>query len=101
MRCIREGRPNSARLPPPCKVAALFCRKICMARHQVDMTPIETRDDLVAWFEAGSKPRPQFRIGTEHEEVVLRVEGLQPVSYQDRRGLRALLEGLQHPPAWE
>jgi len=72
-----------------------------MARDQVDMTPIETRDDLVAWFEAGSKPRSQFRIGTEHEKFVFRVEGLQPVSYEDGRGVRALLEGMQHLLGWE
>ena len=39
-----------------------------MARDQVDMTPIETREELIAWFEAGSKPKSQFRIGTEHEK---------------------------------
>ncbi len=72
-----------------------------MARDQVDMTPIETRDDLVAWFEAGSKPRSQFRIGTEHEKFVFRVEGLQPVSYEGGRGVRALLEGMQHLLGWE
>jgi len=27
-----------------------------MARDEVDMTPVETRDDLVAWLAAGSKP---------------------------------------------
>src|SRR5499427_2450680 len=72
-----------------------------MARDQVDMTPIETRDDLVAWFDAGSKPRSQFRIGTEHEKFVFRVEGLHPVSYEGRRGIRALLEGMQHLLGWE
>ena len=49
-----------------------------MARDQVDMTPIESRDDLVAWFEAGNKPKSQFRIGTEHEKFVFTVEGHQP-----------------------
>src|SRR5207253_1964710 len=72
-----------------------------MARDQVDMTPIETRDDLVAWFEAGSKPRSQFRIGTEHEKFVFRVEGLQPGSYEGGRGVSALLEGMQHLLGWE
>ena len=72
-----------------------------MARDQVDMTPIETRDDLVAWFEAGSKPRSQFRLGTEHEKFVFRLEGLQPVSYEGGRGVRALLEGMQHLLGWE
>jgi glutamate--cysteine ligase len=72
-----------------------------MARDQVDMTPIETREELVAWFEAGSKPRSRFRLGTEHEKFVFTVEGHNPVSYQGRRGIRALLEGMQHLLGWE
>src|SRR5260370_5447904 len=72
-----------------------------MARDQVDMTPIETREELVAWFEAGSKPRSGFRIGTEHEKFVFTVEGHNPVSYQGRRSIRALLEGMQHLLGWE
>src|SRR5258707_12131335 len=72
-----------------------------MARDQVDMTPIETREDLVAWLEAGSKPRSQFRIGTEHEKFVFRGDGLHPVSYEGHRGIRTLLEGMQHLLGWE
>ena len=72
-----------------------------MARDQVDMTPIETREDLVAWFEAGSKPRSHFRIGTEHEKFAFTVEGHNPVPYEGRRGIRALLEGMQHLLGWE
>ena len=72
-----------------------------MARDQVDMTPIETRKDLVAWFEAGSKPRSHFRIGTEHEKFAFTVEGHNPVPYEGRRGIRALLEGMQHLLGWE
>jgi hypothetical protein len=52
-----------------------------MARDQVDMTPIETREELIAWFEAGSKPKSQFRIGTAHEKFVFTVEGHNPVPY--------------------
>ena len=72
-----------------------------MARDQVDMTPIETREDLVAWFEAGSKPRSHFRIGTEHEKFAFTVEGHNPVPYEGRRSIRALLEGMQHLLGWE
>ena len=72
-----------------------------MARDQVDMTPIETRDELVAWFEAGSKPRSQFHIGTEHEKFVFMVDGHSPVAYDGRRSIRALLEGMQHLLGWE
>src|SRR3954468_4373512 len=72
-----------------------------MAPDQVDMTPIETRNELVAWFEAGSKPKSQFRIGTEHEKFVFTVEGHNPVPYDGRRSIRSLLEGMQHLLGWE
>jgi glutamate--cysteine ligase len=72
-----------------------------MARDQIDMTPIETRDELVAWLAAGSKPKSQFRIGTEHEKFVFTVDGYRPVPYEGRRGIRALLEGMQHLLGWE
>jgi glutamate--cysteine ligase len=72
-----------------------------MARDQVDMTPVETRDDLVAWFAEGSKPKSQFRIGTEHEKFAFTAEGHNPVPYDGRRSIRALLEGMQHLLGWE
>jgi glutamate--cysteine ligase len=72
-----------------------------MARDQVDMTPIETRDDLVAWFEQGNKPRDHFRIGTEHEKFAFTVSDNQPVPYAGPRGIRALLEGMQMLLGWE
>jgi glutamate--cysteine ligase len=72
-----------------------------MARDQIDMTPIETRAELVAWFEAGSKPKSQFRIGTEHEKFPFAIEGNKPVPYAGRRSIHALLEGMQHLLGWE
>jgi glutamate--cysteine ligase len=72
-----------------------------MARDQVEMTPIETRDELVAWFEAGIKPKAQFRLGTEHEKFVFTLEGHRPVPYAGRRSIRALLEGMQHLLGWD
>jgi glutamate--cysteine ligase len=65
------------------------------------MTPIETREELIAWFEAGSKPKSQFRIGTEHEKFVFMTERNNPVPYDGRRSIRALLEGMQHLLGWE
>src|SRR6187549_1099116 len=90
------ARPNCPPLQAPCKVAALSGGTPCMARDQVDMTPVETREELVAWFEAGSKPKSQFRIGTENEKFVFTVDGHRPVPYDGRRSIRALLEGMQY-----
>jgi glutamate--cysteine ligase len=72
-----------------------------MARDQVDMTPLRSRDDLVAWFEQGCKPKSQFRIGTEHEKFAFTAEGHRPVPYEGPRGIRALLEGMQSLLGWE
>ena len=72
-----------------------------MARDQIDMTPIETRDELVAWFAAGCKPKEKFRVGTEHEKFAFTVDGHRPVPYAGPRGIRALLDGMQHLLGWE
>jgi len=72
-----------------------------MARDQVDMTPIETRDELVAWLENGVKPKSKFHIGTEHEKFPFRVDGHHPVPYDSQRSIRALLEGMRLLLGWE
>ena len=64
-----------------------------MARDQLDLTPIESRDELVAWIAAGAKPREKFRIGTEHEKLPFTLRDRRPVPYEGRRGIRAI------PPA--
>jgi glutamate--cysteine ligase len=72
-----------------------------MARDQLDMTPIETRDELVAWLEKGVKSKPEFRVGTEHEKFPFTVSGHDPVPYHGKRGIRALLEGMRMLLGWE
>ena len=72
-----------------------------MARDQVDMTPVASRDDLVRWLERGVKPKAQFRIGTEHEKFAFTKECRAPVPYESQRSIRALLEGMQMLLGWE
>ena len=72
-----------------------------MARDQIDMTPVETRDALVAWLADGSKPRSRFGIGTEHEKFAFTVQDHRPVPYFGPRGIRALLDGMQMLLGWE
>ena len=72
-----------------------------MARDVSDSTPIESRDELVAWFETGNKPEADYRIGTEHEKFPFYRDGLTPVAYAGPRGIRALLEGMQGLLGWE
>src|SRR6202521_127702 len=72
-----------------------------MARDQVDMTPVETRDDLVRWLEQGVKPKAGFRLGTEHEKLAFTKDRHAPAPYDGVRSLRPLLEGRQMLLGWE
>ena len=72
-----------------------------MARDVVDLTPIESRNELVAWFAEGAKPRAQWRIGTEHEKFAFTTDTHEPVPYEGRRSIRSLLVGMQHLLGWE
>jgi len=72
-----------------------------MARDTADLTPIESRDQLAAHLASGCKPREKWRIGTEHEKFGFYKDGHTPVPYQGRRGIRALLEGMQALLGWE
>ena len=62
--------------------------------------PIGSRDDLVAWFAEGCKPKDQWRIGTEHEKIVFRTDDLRPVPYDGARGIRAIMEALIERYGW-
>jgi glutamate--cysteine ligase len=72
-----------------------------MARDQIDMTPVETRDELVAWLAQGVRPKTQFRVGTEHEKFAFTLGRHNPVPYDAPRGIRALLDGMQMLLGWE
>ncbi|MCX8500964.1 MAG: glutamate--cysteine ligase [Alphaproteobacteria bacterium] len=55
---------------------------------------IESKADLIAWFESGSKPRSEWRIGTEHEKFVFDRETLRPLPFEGRQGIGNLLQGM-------
>jgi len=62
---------------------------------------VRSRDDLVAWIAAGSKPAERWLIGTEHEKFLFYTDTLRPVPYEGTRGVRALMEGLIARFGWE
>ncbi len=57
--------------------------------------PIGSREDLVRYLEVGSKPRDDWRIGTEHEKFVYDPRTYKPIPYEGKPGIRQLLEGMQ------
>src|ERR1700693_3257563 len=65
-----------------------------MARDQVDSTPIESRDQLVAWLAQGARPPERYRIGTEHEKLPFTLTDHMPVPYEGPRGIRGVPGGV-------
>ena len=56
-------------------------------------TVIETKAQMVEHLERGSKPKADWRIGTEHEKIGFDTSTLKPLTYET--GIRPMLEGLQ------
>ncbi len=57
--------------------------------------PIGSRDDLVRHLAEGSKPKTDWRIGTEHEKFVYDLKTHLPLDYDTKPGIRQLLEGMK------
>ncbi|MGL4543595.1 MAG: glutamate--cysteine ligase [Polymorphobacter sp.] len=55
---------------------------------------IESRDQMIATFEAGAKPAERWRVGTEHEKIVYRVADHRAPSYAEPGGIRDLLAAM-------
>ncbi|MGN6487794.1 MAG: glutamate--cysteine ligase [Devosia sp.] len=62
---------------------------------------IESRNDLIEVMASGSKPREQWRVGTEHEKHVYHKAPLAPVAYEGNDGVRALLDGIEARTGWQ
>jgi glutamate--cysteine ligase len=56
---------------------------------------IGSRDDLVRHLSDGSKPKSDWRIGTEHEKFVYDLRTHKPLAYEGKPGIRSLLEGMR------
>ncbi len=62
--------------------------------------PIVDEDQLVDFLADGSKPRADWRIGTEHEKFAFDPVTLRTLAYEGDKGVRSLLENLQRY-GWE
>ena len=63
--------------------------------------PIESKDQLIAYFVDGFKPKSEWRIGTEHEKFPFLKDTLGPVPYEGKSSIRALLVGLRDSYGWQ
>ena len=55
---------------------------------------IESRDQLIAAFAKGAKPKDRWRIGTEHEKFVYSTKDHHAPAYEEKGGIHTLLIGL-------
>ncbi len=63
---------------------------------------ISGKSELVSYFEEGSKPAAQWRVGTEHEKFGFIWEGLKPLPYKGgRASILSMLEGLRDRFGWQ
>ncbi len=62
--------------------------------------PIESRADLIEALAKGSKPKQDWRIGTEHEKFAFfRIEN-RPVPYEGERSIKAILKAIIFNEDW-
>ncbi|MCA1286168.1 glutamate--cysteine ligase [Salipiger bermudensis] len=63
--------------------------------------PIESHAQLAEYLEAGCKPVEDWRIGTEHEKFGYLTDTHEPLPYDGKRSIRAVLEGLRDRYGWD
>ncbi|MFN3211596.1 MAG: glutamate--cysteine ligase [Henriciella sp.] len=61
---------------------------------------ISGKAELVEWFEAGAKPKQDWRIGTEHEKFGFTWNDLKPLPYDGAASIHAMLAGLRDQFGW-
>ncbi|RWX77101.1 glutamate--cysteine ligase [Neorhizobium lilium] len=72
-----------------------------MARDTTDTTPLSSVSELSDYLAQGSRPKEQFRIGTEHEKFAFFKADHSPVPYAGEASISALLKGMQAKLGWE
>ncbi len=59
------------------------------------LAPIAAKADMIDYMASGSRPKSEWRIGTEHEKIGFCLKQLTPLKYEGNCSIKAMLEGLQ------
>jgi glutamate--cysteine ligase len=62
---------------------------------------VDTKEDLIRYFESGAKPRAQWRVGTEYEKIAVDAATGRAVPYSGRDGVETMLRELVDRFGWE
>ncbi|TCO03018.1 glutamate--cysteine ligase [Natronoflexus pectinivorans] len=65
------------------------------------MEIIENKDQLIRYFEAGSKPSGRWGIGTEHEQFLFLRDPMIRATYDGSYGIAAIMQYMQKNDDWE
>src|SRR5262249_36064930 len=88
------GRRPAASAAPQLRVASVRAGVTMSAPPKSRGEPVTDKRQLVDYLAAGSKPRPQWRIGTEHEKFAFNLKNLRTLPYEGPASIRAMLEGM-------
>ena len=61
--------------------------------RKAESPPVRGVDELVAWFRARERPRDAWKVGLEHEKLLLRAGTTEPVPYDGPGGVADVLRG--------
>tara|TARA_B100001123_G_scaffold70544_1_gene79034 strand:- start:2438 stop:3781 length:1344 start_codon:yes stop_codon:yes gene_type:complete len=56
---------------------------------------INNKNEVIEYFEKGSKPKKLWRIGTEHEKFIYHLNTLNPINYNEKKGIKSLFKLLK------
>ncbi|MGB2219437.1 MAG: glutamate--cysteine ligase [Henriciella sp.] len=62
---------------------------------------IQNRAELIEWFEHGEKPKPDWRVGTEHEKFGFICDGYKPLPYAGDISVLTILENMRDKYQWQ
>ncbi len=67
---------------------------------KTEPVPVGSVADLVAFARQGEKPRAEWRVGTEHEKIGIRLGDLRPVPYEGENGIEGVLAAVAAEGGW-
>jgi glutamate--cysteine ligase len=62
---------------------------------------VDTKEDLIRYFESGAKPREHWRVGTEYEKIAVDAASGKAVPYSGPHGIETILRELIDRFGWE
>jgi glutamate--cysteine ligase len=62
---------------------------------------VETKADLIRYFEDGAKPRERWRVGTEYEKIAVSADDGRAMPFSGERGVERMLRALAERYGWQ